>query len=127
MRKRIKVIPPRDERMEKIGDPKTPKMGKITPKSIELPPVDGLLDKMRKATAPVRIKFLPPENGYPPMLFDLGSKDRDAHHGGGCSIKCRCLPCLDGNCDSCYVDAQRYNPDKDVVRALVAQYRNDLL
>jgi len=40
------VVPPREERMEKIGDPKPPKMGSVTPKAVKVPEVDDLLKQM---------------------------------------------------------------------------------
>jgi hypothetical protein len=103
MRRRIKktVVPPREERMEKIGDPKTPKMGGITPKSIEVPEVDDLLKKMNRATAHVsRQIFLPP---YRFVSFDLVT---EAAYGR-CRVGCDCEPCRSGACGSCLREADR--------------------
>ena len=100
------VVPDREKRLDKIGDPKTPKMGGITPKTIKLPSVDGLLDKMQKATEPavaptVRVRFMPPENGYKFVSFDLGVSS----NGGRCPHGCSCPFCRRGDCGRCTVDA----------------------
>jgi len=46
------VVPPREERLEKIGDPKPPKMGKLAPRKVEVPKVEDLLDKLKRVTSP---------------------------------------------------------------------------
>jgi hypothetical protein len=113
MAKRVKkTVPPREERLAAIGDPKTPRMGGITPKSVEVPEVDDLLSKMKKATAPREV--------YKFVGFDLGGEDRSV--SGRCNHGCSCGPCRRGDCGRCTVDAQR-NADRDTVRAYVARYR----
>jgi hypothetical protein len=101
MQKRIKktVVPSRDERLAEIGGPKTPRMGSITPKTVEVPPVGDLLDQMRKATAPPKLKIW-------------------------CTASCHCPPCERGECGSCLVDSQyRLGLDRETVRASVTKYR----
>ena len=92
------IVPPRDERYEEMGDPKPPKMGKLTPTKIEIPDVDDLLEKMKKITTA-------------PQDFTW------------CNVQCRCLPCQQGHCEGCHVERHRDNPDRSLVRQLVAQYR----
>jgi hypothetical protein len=104
------IVPPRAERYEEMGDPKPPKMGKITPIKIEIPDVDDLLEKMKKVTAP--------------DLRTIGFTIEEVYtEFGKCHVGCRCLPCLQGACGGCHVERHRDNPDRDLVRALVAQYR----
>jgi hypothetical protein len=91
------IVPPRAERYEEMGDPKPPKMGKLTPTKIEIPEVDDLLEKMKKVTAPLEFSQ--------------------------CHVSCRCLPCRQGACNGCHVERHRDNPDRNLVRDLVAQYR----
>jgi hypothetical protein len=91
------IVPPRVERYEEMGDPKPPKMGKITPTKIEIPEVDDLLDKLKKVTA--------------------------GQDFSKCTANCRCLPCLQGACDGCHVERHRDNPDRALVRQLVSHYR----
>ena len=91
------IVPPRDERYEEMGDPKPPKMGKLTPTKIEIPEVDDLLEKLKKVTAPMEF-----------------SK---------CHVNCRCLPCRQGACNGCHVERHRDNPDRALVRQLVSEYR----
>src|SRR5271167_3610400 len=55
------VVPPRDERLEQMGDPKPPKMGGITPTKVELPEVDDLLEKLKKVTAPLLVPIFTPD------------------------------------------------------------------
>jgi hypothetical protein len=119
MKKRIEktVVPSREERMEKIGDPKTPKMGKITPKKIEVPEVDDLLDKLKQAAPPPVVREV---WNFPAQFvsFDLAAPVS----GNRCNVNCQCAPCRRGDCGDCYVDRQR-NSDRDTVRAFVAKYR----
>lgn len=91
------IVPPRAERYEEMGDPKPPKMGKITPTKIEIPEVDDLLEKLKKVTAPMELVK--------------------------CGVGCRCLPCLQGACSGCHVERHRYDADRTLVQQLVAQYR----
>lgn len=98
MAQKKKTVPPRDERLEKMGDPKPPKMGKVAPTKIDVPPVDDLLEQLKKVTAPLE----------------------------RCTVDCQCLPCQQGRCDGCHVERVRDNPDRDVVRAAVTQYRGVL-
>jgi hypothetical protein len=105
-----KIVPPREERLERIGDPKAPKMGGVTPKKVELPEVDDLLDKLKKVTAPFSAGFI---------TFDLCAETFDHSH---CHVNCKCPPCLAGFCSLCTVEALRNEP-QDVVRAAVTQYR----
>jgi hypothetical protein len=91
------IVPPRAERYEEMGDPKAPKMGKITPTEIEIPEVDDLLEQLKKVTAPLEF--------------------------AKCYVNCRCLPCRQGACDGCHVERHRDNPDRGLVRQLVAEYR----
>jgi hypothetical protein len=107
-----KTVRPREERLAAIGDPKTPKMGGITPKAVEVPEVDDLLSKMRKVSAP---KSIPLQY----VSFDLGTEEFVRDH---CNHGCSCGPCRRGVCGNCTVDAQR-NADRDTVRAYVARYR----
>src|SRR5258708_1369036 len=60
MAKRIEktVVPSREERLEQMGDPKPPKMGGITPTTVEVPEVDDLLEKMGKIGPKNRKEFL---------------------------------------------------------------------
>lgn len=51
------IVPPREERLEALGDPKSPKMGGISPKAVALPEADELVEAMRKATAKKRGKI----------------------------------------------------------------------
>jgi len=44
------IVPSREERFEDLGDPKPPKMGSITPQTVDLPHVDDLLEKLKKVT-----------------------------------------------------------------------------
>ena len=91
------IVPPREERYEEMGDPKPPKMGKLTPTKIEIPEVDDLLEKLKKVTAPLEF--------------------------AKCHVGCRCLPCRQGACNGCHVERHRDNPDRDLVRRLVAEHR----
>jgi hypothetical protein len=91
------IVPPRAERYEEMGDPKPPKMGKISPTKIEIPEVDDLLEKMKKLSA--------------------------GQDFSKCTANCRCLPCLQGACDGCHVERHRDNPDRALVRQLVSHYR----
>lgn len=104
-----KIVPLRKKRMEEMGDPKTPKMGSVTPKTVQAPVVGDLIEEMRQAT-----------------LSDLLTIDYAAIEemlmGGRCKSNCHCPPCERGDCDRCYVDAQR-NADRKTVRAYVAEYR----
>jgi len=110
---RKKIVPPREERQAAIGDPKTPKMGKLSPKNIEVPNVEELLGEIKKALpAPARMPFQ-----Y--ISFDLGT---EPYQDGRCNHGCGCGPCRRGNCGNCTVDAQR-NSDRDTVRSYVARYR----
>jgi hypothetical protein len=90
------IVPPRAERYEEMGDPKAPKMGKLTPTKIEIPEVDDLLEKMKKVTAPLEM--------------------------GGCDINCQCLPCRQGACSGCHVERLRY-AEPSVLREAAAKYR----
>jgi hypothetical protein len=90
------VVPPRVERYEDMGDPKPPKMGKITPTTIEIPVVDDLLEELKKTCA---------------TEFDK------------CWVNCKCLPCQQGKCGGCHVERLRAHPDRELVRQTVAQYR----
>lgn len=52
-----KIIPEREERIENMGKPKPPKMGKISPgkkpgkkEYIHVPKVDDLLEQLKKIT-----------------------------------------------------------------------------
>jgi hypothetical protein len=121
MAKRIKktVVPPREERLDNIGDPKTPKMGGITPKNIELPKVDDLLRKM-EAVSPafergVRELFVTSLANYKFVSFDMGT---EAEHGGLCKYGCGCPPCRRGDCGRCTVDAERHAAQMDQIREL---------
>lgn len=88
-----KIVPPREERWEKIGKPKPPKMGGINPTTVNAPPVDDLLDQLDKI---------------------VPKKD--------CTHNCNCDPCSRGNCAGCLVDALR-NADHAVIREAVKKYR----
>jgi len=95
-----KVVPSREERLEQIGDPKAPKMGGITPTKVELPEVDDLLDKMKKAA---------PQNLIGPDLINfrnlfIGDSEQPYQP---CSIGCQCLPCLRGDCYNHIVSNRR--------------------
>jgi hypothetical protein len=116
MAKRIKktMVPPREERITAIGDPKTPKMGSITPTKVHVPEVGDLLDKIEKAVAPREV-FMPP---YRFTSFDLGTEVEYNR----CTANCNCPPCRRGACAACLVDAQR-NADRLTVRSFVAEYR----
>jgi len=50
------IVPSREERMENIGEPKPPKMGSISPTSIQLPEVDDLLAQLHHAPKPKKVK-----------------------------------------------------------------------
>jgi len=123
MGKQIKktVVPPREERIAEIGDPKTPKMGGITPTTVELPNVEELLGEITKIAADQACReiwsFGSP---FEFVSFDLGSEDRSVVDR--CNHGCSCSPCRHGNCAACTVDAQR-NADRQTVRAYVAKYR----
>lgn len=137
MGKRIekKIVPPRDERMEDLGKPKTPKMGGITPKKVELPEVDGLLDKMKQAL---------PEMFEPPMwarFYTTDDYERDFRSRylsdferefmidpsepklSHCHINCQCLPCQQGRCSGCHVERLRHSGDTEAIREAMRQYR----
>jgi hypothetical protein len=100
---RKEIMPSRDERTEQMGKPKLPKMGGITPATVELPDVDDLLKKLKRASA---------LNG---VLYK--------EQGGHCHIACKCGPCQSGYCSKCEVEAVRDHPDRFMVRSLVRQYR----
>lgn len=129
MGKQIKktVVPPREERLEKIGDPKTPKMGGLTPKKIEVPEVGDLLDKMREAAPAPRSRLVRRDlTNFKSLLnfeyvsFDLETEPREHND---CSVGCGCPPCRRGDCMRCLVEAQRFGGDRDALRDAVMQYR----
>lgn len=136
MKKRIEktVVPNREERLAKIGEPKTPKMGGITPKNIEVPEVDDLLKKLKKVVSvrggvnlrvpcDVVIKNLWDNVELPFQYVDQSrSRAVEQEYGGWCNVGCKCPPCLRGACVGCLVDAERYS-DKETIRTVVAQYR----
>ena len=102
MMKRVKptTVPSREERLEQIGDPKTPKMGGITPTKLELPEVDDLLDKMKKETR----KFNPEirESFFQRDLWnDYQQQEYSSKNTAPCMINCSCEPCRRGACSSC--------------------------
>jgi hypothetical protein len=126
MKRKIKktVVPPRKERMEKIGNPKTPKMGGITPKNIEVPEVDDLLDKMKKAFSDR--SFTNPDLVNVKNLYRQGfSYDIETESQGHsrCSINCGCAPCLRGECGRCTEDVKR----REAMRNLIAGKYSGLL
>ena len=96
------IVPPRAERYEEMGDPKPPKMGKLTPTKIEIPEVDDLLEKLKKVTTA-------------------------GQEFSKCTANCKCLPCLQGVCDGCHVERLRDHPDRALVREAVGQYRGTWL
>jgi hypothetical protein len=112
------VVPSREERLEIIGGPKPPKMGGVTPKTVDLPEVDDLLEKMKQVTPKTKKDLL----SVPlPGTIDFGelwTKEDHSH----CHVNCKCPPCLGGFCSRCTVEALRNEP-QDVVRAAVTQYR----
>lgn len=124
MGKQIKktVVPPREERLENIGKPKTPKIGGITPEKVDLPDVDDLLDKMKKATAPLEYSVWSFKvKGFDYTIgVDWGTEEVAVNPT--CNINCKCPPCQSGQCHSCSVDAMR-NADQATVRAAASQYR----
>lgn len=91
-----KIVPPREERWEKIGKPKPPKMGNVNPTTISVPAVDDLLKQLEKVTP---------------------KKD--------CTHNCNCGPCDRGNCAGCLVDAVR-NSDLSTIREAVKKYRGNI-
>jgi len=121
-----KTVRPREERLAAIGDPKTPKMGGITPKAVELPNVEELLGEITKVKADQYRQEIWTGSIAPFefVSFDLGSKegDRSVNGDGRCNHGCACGPCRRGDCGNCTVDAQR-NADRATVRAYVARYR----
>ena len=118
-------VPSRDERLAKIGDPKTPKMGGITPKTISVPEADNLLNKMRKAAPPTPRMSAYTPNGWVDLgkivSFDFETEPRE--QGGPCRWGCSCPPCQRYECGSCLVDAQR---GKDAFPDYARKYRGSL-
>ena len=103
-------VPPREERLEQIGDPKTPKMGGITPTKLELPEVDDLLDKMKKETQKINSDaVLEAANQIRESYFqresffqrDLWNDSSSSPKAVPCMINCSCEPCRRGACSSC--------------------------
>ena len=84
-------VPPRDERLEQMGDPKPPKMGGITPTSIDLPDVDDLLEKMNKVVPKKKLRLSDTFKAEF-ISFDLETEF------SRCSIGCPCDPCRRGEC-----------------------------
>ena len=114
-------VPPREERLDQMGDPKPPKMGGITPTKVELPEVDDLLEKLKKVTAPLLVPMLTPDWKF--IGFDVAHEKDHSH----CHVNCKCPPCLAGYCSRCDVEARRDDVDRTAVRALVAEYRGAVI
>jgi hypothetical protein len=93
--KMSKIVPPRIERLQEMGNPKAPKIGGISPKTVQVPPVEDLIMKMQDAVLE--------EKQNPP-----------------CCINCKCPPCRRGDCRNCYVSAAR---DTKAVKDYASMYR----
>lgn len=120
MRKQKIEVPPRDERIEQIGDPKAPRMGSITPTSVELPEVDDLLKKMERIGPKTRKELLsiPMPAGvdfgelwtkedlnFKFFISDFVQREYSVN-GSDCTINCPCGPCRSGNCFGCTINYQ---------------------
>jgi hypothetical protein len=129
-----KVVPPREERREQMGDSKPPKMGGVTPQTVEVPEVDDLLEKLKKigvgpqtrkellrVPSPGAVDF----NGLRRMVD--GDWDTIFTEGGHCHVNCKCPPCQSGYCSRCTVEAMRDDVDRTAVRAAVAEFRGVVL
>ena len=108
-------VPPRDERLEQMGEPKPPKMGGITPTSIDLPEVDDLLKAMNKVFPKTRKELLRvPMSGAVDYAALWKKEDEQSND---CPVRCRCAPCRRGDCGRCTADPQVTKTLEEVARA----------
>lgn len=96
MGKQIKKIevPSRDERLDQMGDPKPPKLGGISPTTVEVPDVDDLLEKMNKVVPKKRKPRLSDtfKAEFIGNFMDLNQEYNP------CTIGCPCEHCRRGEC-----------------------------
>lgn len=86
------MMPSKRERAERLGTPKAPKMGKLSPQQVKVPPVDDLLAELDEVLPSVAYQFIG-------MDMESEIKFRPA-----CDINCNCGPCRVGNCALCGVE-----------------------
>jgi hypothetical protein len=97
------AVPPRAERIQEMGKPKSPRMGAIAPKTIAVPEVGKLVDQMAKVAEDILLDRFLEEKQNPP-----------------CCINCKCPPCRRGDCGNCFVSAAR---DTKAVKDYASMYR----
>ena len=74
-------------RIVKVAEPKPPRMGKITPETVEVGSADDLLSALK--------------------FFAQMNRNEETQTQRPCHIGCCCEPCRNGACHQCTVDAMK--------------------